>query len=599
MSAALKSSHATLAAAIADAAGITSISAPALASIRRKFSEHAFNLLVAGEFKRGKSTLINALLGADLLPTSVVPLTSVVTLLHYADVASAHVAFESGDIRDVPLEALAEYVTERGNPDNIKHVREVVVAFPATWLKGGIRLVDTPGVGSVHSHNSEVTSRYLPEADAVIFMVSADQPLSRNELDFLIDIRRYAGKVFCLLNKVDYLSETEREESMAFAVGVLRDAITADVPVFAVSARRALLARSKGDVQQWADSGLAQFEQALQRFLQEEGGDIWLESVRRQLLRLLVESRLSLELEQQALSLPLATLDAHLLAFAQKQQQTLQAQSDLDALLEADAHQLLSQHIEPDLGAFAQALLIRIHTALPVWYEELRVDGAAALQAGLESQLTDEIRKAFDSWRADENVVANQIFERVCQRFWHGMHDLVDELLRYSAELFAVPFTAIAAESLWRASSGFYYKFWEEPPSLQLLGRSLVRLLPGSLGHPLILRHAHQRADELVDMQSGRLRHDFDERIKKSMQDFRREMHERIEVTISGIEAAIGKGRDARISSEGNVAAQLQAVTLALDGVKALEARLGSGATETEAPSGLHFSGSDSDGVVR
>lgn len=582
MSVVFKSSHAMLAAVITDAESIPLISASALAAIRTKFSEHAFNLVVAGEFKRGKSTLINALLGADLLPTGVVPLTSVVTLLHYGDIASANVAFENGDIRSVPLEALAEYVTERGNPDNIKHVHEVVVAFPATWLKGGIRLVDTPGVGSVHSHNSEVTSRYLPEADAVIFLVSADQPLSRNELDFLVDIRRYAGKVFCLLNKVDYLSAIEREESMAFAVGVLRDALAADVPVFAVSARRALLARSTGDAQLWADSGLAQFEQTLQRFLQEEGGDIWFESVRRQLLRLLGESRLSLELEKQALSLPLATLDAHLLAFAQKQQQTLQAQSDLDALLEADAHKLLSQHIEPDLDAFAQALLVRIHAALSVWYEELRVNGAAALQVGLESQLIEEIRKAFDSWRADENVAANQIFERVCQRSWHGMHDLVDELLRYSAELFAVPFTAVASESLWRASSGFYYKFWEEPPTLQLLGRSLVRLLPGSLGHPLILRHARQRADELVDMQSGRLRHDFDERIKRSMRDFRHEMHERIDVTISGIEAAIGKGRDVRISSEGDVAAQLQALMLTLDGIKALEARLAADATETE-----------------
>jgi len=578
MNVAIESSKATLAAVMTEAADLPSVSAPALAALRVRFSTHAFNLVVVGEFKRGKSTLVNALVGANLLPTGVVPLTSVVTLLHYGDVAAASVTFENGEIRSIPLEALADYVTERGNPDNTMRVREVVVAFPATWLKGGIRLVDTPGVGSVHSHNSEVTSRYLPEADAVIFVVSADQPLSRNELDFLAEIRRHAGKVFCLLNKIDYLSPAERDESMAFATAALRQALAADVPIFAVSARLALQARSGGDANQWEASGLASFDQALQRFLRNESGDVWLESMRRQLSRLLADGRLSLELEQQALSLPLATLDAKLQAFAHKQQQTLQAQSDLDALLEADVRRLLSQHVEPDLVAFAQSLLIRIRGMLPGWYEALRAKGSAGLQHGLEQRLVAEVREGFDSWRTEENAVAEQAFERLCQRFLQGMHDLVDELLRYSADLFSVPFTAAATEALQRTSSGFYYKFWEEPPTLQLLGRSLLRLLPGVLGHPLILRHARRRADELVDMQSGRVRHDFEERIRRSVQEFRREMHGRIEATAAGIARAIERGREARVRGMDDAVPRQQALASELDRIKALEARLATGA---------------------
>lgn len=574
MNVAPESSQATLAVVMAEAAGLPSVSASALTALQARFSAHAFNLVVAGEFKRGKSTLINALVGANLLPTGVVPLTSVVTLLRYGDVAAASVTFEGGEARSIPLEILADYVTERGNPDNAKHVREVVVAFPAIWLKGGIRLVDTPGVGSVHSQNSEVTSRYLPEADAVIFVVSADQPLSRNELDFLAEIRRHAGKVFCLLNKIDYLSPAERDESMAFATGALRQALAADVPVFAVSARLALQARSGGDASQWEESGLAPFDQALQCFLREESRDVWLESMRRQVSRLLAEGRLSLELEQQALSLPLATLDANLQAFAQKQRQTLQAQSDLDALLEADVRKLLSQHVEPDLVVFAQSLLIRIRGMLPTWYEELRVKGATELQHGLEQRLVTEVREGFDNWRTGENTVAEQAFERLCQRFLQGMRDLVDELLRYSADLFSVPFTAGATEALQRTSSGFYYKFWEEPPTMQLLGRSLVRLLPGVLGHPLILRHARRRTDELVDMQSGRVRHDFEERIRRSVQDFRREMHGRIEATAAGIALAIERGRETRVRGMGKAVPRQQALVSELDRIKALEARL-------------------------
>lgn len=108
MDLAFHSLHAELGAVIAAAAGIDGINAPGLDALRRKFDEHAFHLVVVGEFKRGKSTLINALLDTDLLPTGVVPLTSVVTQLRYEDLAAVHVLFNNGDQRSVPVKALPD-----------------------------------------------------------------------------------------------------------------------------------------------------------------------------------------------------------------------------------------------------------------------------------------------------------------------------------------------------------------------------------------------------------------------------------------------------------------------------------------------------------
>lgn len=560
-----------------EAAAIPGIAAQPLAALREKVAEHVFNLVVAGEFKRGKSTVINTMLGADLLPTGGVPLTSVVTLLHYGNPPGVTVVFDNGETRAVPLETLPDYVTERGNPKNAKGVREVAVTFPAEWLKGGIRLVDTPGTGSVHRHNTEVTYRYLPHADAVIFVTSADQPVSRAELDFLADIRRYAGKVFCLFNKTDYLNEAEQAESVAFATGALREALGAQVPVFPVSARLALQGRTTNDPGLLARSRFPEFEAALRRFLLEEGGEVWLNSVRQHLLRLLAEGRLSVDLELRALSSPLDLLEANLQAFAARKQETLQAKSDFDALLEADGRKLVKERVEPDLEAFKRELLPRLVVALDGWYGELRGQGSAALRAGLEQRLILEVRRAYDTWRAEEDTVVGVAFESLCGRFWHRIQDAVDELLRYSAELFAIPFAAIGAESLWRSRSGFYYKFWEEPPGLMMLTNSFVLMLPGVLGHPLILRHARQRAAELAEMQSGRLRHDFEERIKKSVHDFRREMLERIEATIAGIEAAIEKGRALRMKGEGEAASRQEELAAALAKIEALEERLKAG----------------------
>jgi GTP-binding protein EngB required for normal cell division len=559
---------------IDEAVAIAGIAAQPLAALRAKLAEHAFNLVVVGEFKRGKSTVINALLGTDLLPTGVVPLTSVVTLLRYGDTPGATVVFENGETRAVPLDTLSDYVTERGNSKNAKGVREVAVSCPAEWLKGGIRLVDTPGIGSVHRHNTEVTYQYLPQADAVILVASVEQPVSSVELDFLADIRRYAGKVFCLLNKTDYLNEAELAESVAFATQALREALGVPVPVFPVSARLALRGRTENDPELLARSRFPEFDAALRRFLLEEGGEVWLNSVRQHLLRLLAESRLSVELELRALTTPLESLEANVQAFAAKKRETLQAKSDFDALLEADGRKLVKERVEPDLEAFKRELTSRFDAALDSWYDELRGQGSAALQAGLEEQLILEVRRAFDIWRAEEDAAVGGVFESLCNRFWRRIQDTVDELLRYSAELFAIPFAAIGAESLWRSRSGFYYKFWEEPPALRMLTDSFAAMLPGVLGHPLILRHARRRAAELAEIQSGRLRHDFEERIKKSVHDFRREMLERIEATITGIEAAIEKGQALRMKGESEAALRQAQLAAALAKIQALEKRL-------------------------
>jgi hypothetical protein len=113
------------------ARALEGIDRDACARLSLKLKKHTFNLVVAGEFKRGKSTVINALLGADLLPTGVIPLTSVVTRLQYGDIPAVTVSFDNGDLRAVELDALPDYVTERGNPKNAKNVREVLVLYPA------------------------------------------------------------------------------------------------------------------------------------------------------------------------------------------------------------------------------------------------------------------------------------------------------------------------------------------------------------------------------------------------------------------------------------------------------------------------------------
>jgi hypothetical protein len=101
-------------------------------------AEDRFNLLVVGQFSRGKSTLMNALLGADLLPTGIVPLTSVITTVRYGSRKQVVLTFvNSGSRREVPLAKLAEYVTQQANPGNVKNVACAEIELPVELLRRG------------------------------------------------------------------------------------------------------------------------------------------------------------------------------------------------------------------------------------------------------------------------------------------------------------------------------------------------------------------------------------------------------------------------------------------------------------------------------
>jgi len=153
--------------------------------LREKIDNNVFNLVVLGQFKRGKTTLINALLGAEILPTAVVPLTSIATILIYGDTLSIKVYFNDGRVTEIDLASLPQYVTEKGNPRNEKDLQEVIITYPSSYLKDGVRLIDTPGVGSVYEHNTDVAYQYLPKSDAARFFFSVTKPLARLNWIFL------------------------------------------------------------------------------------------------------------------------------------------------------------------------------------------------------------------------------------------------------------------------------------------------------------------------------------------------------------------------------------------------------------------------------
>src|SRR4029453_11492500 len=139
---------------------------------------------VVGEFKRGKSSLLNALVGREVLPVGVLPLTAVPTVLEQGEEGLV-VEYTDGHQEQHRLDQVARFVTEDANPGNRLGVARVTARLHTRLLDAGVRLVDTPGVGSVHEHNTRSTDTYLPSLDAAVLVVSADPPISGGEGAFL------------------------------------------------------------------------------------------------------------------------------------------------------------------------------------------------------------------------------------------------------------------------------------------------------------------------------------------------------------------------------------------------------------------------------
>ena len=197
--------------------------------------------------------------------------------------------------------------------------RKLPSTYPSTYLKDGVRLIDTPGVGSVYQHNTDVAYHYLPKSDAALFLLSVEQPVSQAELDFLRDVRNYADRIFFLLNKIDYFSDDEVEESIAFSKRIITEVMGSDLRIFPVSAKLALEGKMNGSNELLKNSKLPAFSEVLDKFLMHEKGKVLLLSVTHSLLRILAQARLESELELKSLTTPLDELEAKVEAFGSKE----------------------------------------------------------------------------------------------------------------------------------------------------------------------------------------------------------------------------------------------------------------------------------------
>ena len=534
---------------------------------REKLETNAFNLVVVGQFKRGKTCLINALLGAEVLPVSVIPLTSIVTVLAYGETKSARVFFNNGETADIPVESVFDYVTETGNPNNVKGVSEVTVLYPSPYLKDGVRLADTPGVGSVYAHNTDVAYRFLPRSDAALFLLSVDQPVSSAEVEFLKDVRQYAARIFFLLNKTDYLSEEEVGKALEFAKRTLEEIMgPGGIRIFPVSAKLGLRAGRNGSQEELGASGLPVFTEALESFLAKDKGRVLLESVGGNLLKLLSQERLATELKLKALATPVEEIREKTAAFEGRKRQLLEERTAFDALFGSELRRLVISELDRGIAEMKRRLASEMNEQFDAFRESKKDLSLKELNDAIEQFVSEKIQEQLNAWRELEEERLSGSFDGVCERFAAKVNAMTDSLLNYSSQLFSVPFEPVAAESIRAPESSFHFKLRGDAVGLDMLTDSLTQIVPAYISgkwkfqrfrewairtaDKMILNKRKRHMLEMIEMQAGRIRSDFLDRLNRAASLFRRRITGNMDTVAEAIARAIESGIELRLKGE-------------------------------------------------
>jgi GTP-binding protein EngB required for normal cell division len=210
---------------------------PLLGICRAATNRSHLTVAVLGRFKAGKSSFINHLVGRDLLPVGVVPVTSVITEVAYAPVEQVEIRFSDGHQVQARLADIRSYVTEAENPQNVKSVLAVSVHVPELSRWRNIHLVDTPGLESAFAHNTETSQEWAPNADIALVAIGVDPPFSQQDVELISRLLKYTPHLAVLLTKVDVLSDAEQREVVDFVRTELARRFTQQIPVYPYSTR--------------------------------------------------------------------------------------------------------------------------------------------------------------------------------------------------------------------------------------------------------------------------------------------------------------------------------------------------------------------------
>jgi len=551
-------------------------------SLSERLLNERFHLAVLGQFKRGKSTFINALIGDELLPSAVLPLTAVPIFLLWGPEALVRVYLQGG-LQKEELKSqdknelttfLAQFVTEAGNPKNYKKVSQVEVFYPSLLLQKGVVLIDTPGIGSTFRHNTETTLNFLPHCDAALFLVSADPPITEVEVEFLKAVRTKVTHLFFILNKIDYLNKDEIATLSAFIKTVLQEqvGIKNEPPLFCVSARLGLEARKTNNTALWVQSGLEEVWHYLLDFLARDKKAALESALAKKAIEIIADCLMRLNLTIRSLEMPIDELDERLKIFEKKIEEAKQQRIFLGDLLAGDRKRMrdfLEEQAE-HLRQKARSFLLKI-----VQYS-LEKMGEMIKENEIREALTNAIPEFFEQELGEMARIFDQRVTEVLTPYQQKVDELIETVRKTAAELFDIPYHAPSSAGAFVMKRQPYWVTQKWDSSFSALPEGLVeRFMPFKIRRQKVETRLKKQVEELVLNNVENLRWATLQNLEQTFLSFGSSLDERLEATILATRGAIQAAREKRIKHSQSVAQEVVRLQAIVTELREIQKKLG------------------------
>jgi hypothetical protein len=521
------------------------------AGLVERMTEGRFYLACIGQFKRGKSTLLCALLGDRVLPTGVLPITAVPTVVRHGPTRSARVRFQGGTWVDIAPENLTQYVSEELNPENKKGVAGVEVFSPSSLLAQGMCLVDTPGLGSVFAGNTAATQAFVPHIDAALVVLGADPPIAGEELALVEEVGKQVNDLLIVMNKADRTSDEDRWLAKSFTRKILEKRLNRPVgAIFEVSAEERLA--NRGSERDWDD-----LIRALEQLVQESGRGLVRTAGERGLRRLSEELLAVTTEEKQALILPVEESERRIQNLRQTISEAERSLHEIGYLFMAEQRHLSDMFLDQRKRFLA--------TALPKASAEFS-EAIKALPRRFGPKYRKEAMRAalvlaerhVRPWLRAEQAIAESEYRKVALRFVNIGNGFLKRLSESGVpELARMP-NALNSDKGFRVRSRFTFEqlLHVARPASPL--RYLADVFLGFVrAFGVIERDAWEFLDHLMDMNSTRVQSDVIRRVEESRGQLEAEIRKLLHEISRIAEQALDHARATRAEGASVVEAAL------------------------------------------
>ena len=481
--------------------------ADALAALRDRLRAARLRVLVVGEAKRGKSTLVNALLGRQVLPTGITPLTAVATTVTHGTDEGLDVAFADGRAARFPLAALDELGTERGNPANRRGIAAITVRLDAPLLARGVEIVDTPGTGSVYAHNTAAADAVLPTMDAAIFVLTADPPVSASERELLGRVRELSMTTFVVLNKADQPDPADLAEAVDFTERAVGGPAGRRLRVYPVSARAALTSD---------DHGFAEFAADFAAYLYSSSVTDLRRSAAAQLRRVAACLIDETALARRAAELGGREAADRVSAFAARLEAVTRHGTAAADVAEAESARMLADvnaAAARETGLLAAALRAAIAGVLD---GELADAPAAEIERRGRGRLVRLTVDAAEAWRGAQRERLEDGLGRLEGRVTRDLEAELAAVRDAAADLLGLELAVPVPAGRLTPGRRFSFAVAEQVDQAELLAGAVRRRVPGQWGRRLARDHLLGEIDDLAARQIGRARADLQYRLAEA-----------------------------------------------------------------------------------